>query len=232
MSDRYAKIKLPIVEVFESIQGEGIHTGYITTFIRLYQCNLRCSWCDTKYSYLPSKPKEFLTIEEIITKVKEYNQQYICITGGEPLLYRKALPVLIEQLNSIDVVKDIDIETNGSLDLKPFRENRSWENRKLRFCMDYKLNSSNESKYMLASNFALLRECDEIKFVIANEKDFCQALTVINEYYQRGSILLSPVTDSMKPDELVALMLKHKMHNAKLNLQLHKVVWDKNKTGV
>ena len=79
--------RLPLVEIFETVEGEGTGAGFPTVFVRLYGCNLRCVWCDTPYSYAPAKPERTLTIAEIVDEVRKYGARRICLTGGEPLLY-------------------------------------------------------------------------------------------------------------------------------------------------
>lgn len=227
--------KLPIVEIFESIQGEGTKAGYITTFIRIFGCNLRCKWCDTNYSYAPAEPKSYLLIDEIIQKVNSYNNQYICITGGEPLLYTKEVIYLIKVLSCIQYIKDIHIETNGAVNIKPFvmaRNEGEIIYKKLRFIMDYKLNTSGETEMMLVSNYKYLNDRDEIKFVIGSEQDFEQAKEVITKYYQKGIILFSPICDMMHGDDLVNLLIKNKMNSVKFSLQIHKVIWGSDVRGV
>ncbi len=102
--------ELEICEIFESIQGEGIYQGYPTIFIRLSECNLRCSYCDSKFSY---KTGTKLSIDEIATKIKKFKSKKVCITGGEPLLQKNCID-LIKKLNEYE----ISIETNGTKSIK------------------------------------------------------------------------------------------------------------------
>jgi 7-carboxy-7-deazaguanine synthase len=226
--------KIPVVEIFQSLEGEGTKAGFPTTFIRLFGCNLRCSWCDTKYSYEPEKPREYLKISEVIAQVMQYHNQNICLTGGEPLFHGEESVKLITALARLETIFDIHVETNGSIDLTPFvklRNQDAWVNHKLRFIMDYKLPSSGETTRMLTTNFDLLQNQDEIKYVIDDEPDFWAALENLQKWHIKGQPLFSPVWGKMDLERLAALMLENNVKNAKLNLPFHKVIWG-SKQGV
>jgi 7-carboxy-7-deazaguanine synthase len=229
-----SSVKLPIVEIFQSLEGEGTKAGFVTTFIRLFGCDLKCSWCDTKYSYEPAQPREYLKIIEIIARIKEYQNCHICLTGGEPLLHGENSIELIQALARLEAVVDLHVETNGAVDLGPFvklRKQDFWVNRKLRFIMDYKLPSSGVTDRMVVGNFDLLLGQDEIKLVIADERDFFAALEVLQKWHFRGQLLFSPVWGRMSPQRLATLLVERKMQNVKLNLPLHKIIWG-DRTGV
>jgi 7-carboxy-7-deazaguanine synthase len=227
--------KLPMVEVFQTVEGEGTKAGYPTTFVRVFNCNLRCKWCDTPYSYAPARPEYFATVSEIIQQVKKYRNRHVCLTGGEPLMHGRKSLLLLEALAQIDEVEDVHIETNGAIHLGPYDE---WRRRngkigqKVRFILDYKLPASGENDKMIEENFALLRETDEVKFVIADEEDFQLAASVVKEKVRKGVPLFSPVWETMKPNRLVDLILEHQLANVKLNLQIHKIIWDPDARGV
>lgn len=228
-------ITLPMVEIFQTVEGEGTRAGYPTTFVRVFNCNLRCTWCDTKYSYAPAKPEYFSTLREIVDAVKKFKNHYVCLTGGEPLMHGNKSLHLVQALAQIDCVQDVHIETNGAIDLQPFVELRKTDplvQAKVRFVMDYKLQGSGEQSHMMHTNFALLQDNDEIKFVIANLEDFQEAQFVYQNYCQKGVVLFSPVWDSMPPERLVKLILEQDLKHIKLNLQIHKVIWDPQTRGV
>src|SRR5690606_27643661 len=86
-SSETLSIRIPMVDIYETVEGEGTLAGYPTVFVRLFGCNLRCSWCDTKYSYPPYEADMVMTISEILERVAEYKAKHLCLTGGEPLLY-------------------------------------------------------------------------------------------------------------------------------------------------
>lgn len=223
-------IRIPMVEIFETVEGEGSRAGFPTIFVRLFGCNLRCSWCDTTYSYPPAEAEHVMTIDEIMTKVKQYASKHVCLTGGEPLLYGERSLALIEALSDWDHLEDIHIETNGAIDLTYFLGNVRSE--KVRYIMDYKLPDSNEMDQMLDSNLALLRKQDELKFVIGTDEDFATAVKVIEEHPTKAQVLFSPVWETMPPVKLVELMLQSGLADVKLSLQLHKIIWDPATRGV
>ncbi|GAB7386377.1 putative 7-carboxy-7-deazaguanine synthase QueE [Bacillaceae bacterium] len=240
MREERATVKLPMVEIFETVEGEGTKAGHPTTFVRVYNCNLRCTWCDTPYSYAPAKPEFFATVAEIAAKVESYGNKYVCLTGGEPLMHGDKSLKLVQALASLPEIEDVHIETNGAIDLLPFarlREEDVHVRKKVRFILDYKLPASGEQEKMIHGNFALLSEKDEIKFVIADENDFLVAVDVLERWHRKGQPLFSPVWSTMPPERLVALLLKHKrtkrkLLDVKLNMQLHKIIWDPDRRGV
>ncbi|KIL38240.1 radical SAM protein [Gordoniibacillus kamchatkensis] len=223
-------IKLPMVEIFETVEGEGTRAGFPTVFVRLFGCNLRCTWCDTKYSYPPAEADSVMTIGEIAERVQGYRARHICLTGGEPLLYGDKSLALIETLSALPHIRDLHIETNGAIDLAPFVARVTSD--KVRYIMDYKLPDSGEQDKMLPANFALLREQDELKFVIGSERDFREACRVLETYPTAALPLFSPVWETMPPRRLVELMLAHSLSGVKLNMQLHKIIWDPAMRGV
>ncbi|WP_240675902.1 radical SAM protein [Ammoniphilus sp. CFH 90114] len=228
-------MKLPMVEIFETVEGEGLKAGFLTTFVRLYNCNLRCTWCDTKYSYAPHSPEFFATIEEITEQVRKFGNPSICLTGGEPLMHGSKSLALIAALAELPHVEDIHIETNGAILLRPFhelRESHHLVKEKVRFVLDYKLTSSGETQSMIMENFHYLGSRDEIKFVVGNAAEFAEASRIIEEFYQQGQILFSPVWDQLAPAELVKLMLQSPFKQAKLSLQTHKYIWHPDTKGV
>lgn len=224
-----------MVEIFETIEGEGGKAGFPTIFVRVFHCNLRCSWCDTTYSYAPAKPEFEASIEEIVRRVQQFSSRTICLTGGEPLIHREKSAGIIQQLSLLEQIEDIHIETNGAIDIKPFAQIRStnplWQE-KVRFVMDYKLPASGETDKMIHENFQHLEKQDEIKFVIGSDEDFQIALKIRNSYHQQGQILMSPVWESMPPQRLVEKVLDHKLSDVRVSLQLHKIIWDPNQRGV
>lgn len=223
-------ISLPLVEIFETVEGEGNQAGFHTIFIRLFGCNLRCSWCDTPYSYAPAKPEMKLSIKEIVNQVSTYKAKNICLTGGEPLLFGKKSVALINELLKIDGIQDLHVETNGAIDLLPFIN--SINDKRVRFIMDYKLSGSNERDRMLDSNLAILREFDELKFVIGSDLDFFEATEIINNNDINAQILFSPVWETMTPRKLVEKIISNGLSHVKLSLQLHKIIWDPATRGV
>ncbi|RKD27340.1 7-carboxy-7-deazaguanine synthase [Caminicella sporogenes DSM 14501] len=209
---------MKVNEIFLSIQGEGVSTGFPTIFIRFTGCNLRCSFCDTKYSY---EDGEEMSVEEIYNEVKKFKYKRVCITGGEPLL-QEDLSKLLYLLKEYEV----NIETNGSVDLGKYRLLPNH-----RFTMDMKVPSSMESKKMIFTNFKYLKDRDEIKFVIGTREDYEWAKEVIKKYYRKGIITFSPVFNKIEPKEIVNWILQDNL-DVRFQLQIHKIIWEPDEKGV
>ncbi|MED0670475.1 radical SAM protein [Aneurinibacillus aneurinilyticus] len=230
-------LKLPMVELFETVEGEGRMAGYPTTFVRVFNCNLRCTWCDTPYSYAPEKAAFITSIAEIVERTVSYGHGVICLTGGEPLMHGVKSQSLIYHLSQLPTVWDIHIETNGAIDLMPFsslREQDRSMGSKVRFVMDYKLPTSGETAKMHLENFFILGPQDEVKFVVGDEADFFHALNILGQHPTQATALFSPVWETMSPADLAALILRYRPQEgrARLNMQIHKVIWDPETRGV
>lgn len=213
---------LQIAEIFSSIHGEvnGHHQGRMVTFIRLSGCNLSCFYCDTAHTQ-DSNYGVCLTIDEILTSIRLKGNNYICITGGEPLL--QDISVLLEHLYYEGY--HISVETNGTIDITPyFRYVES-------FVIDYKCPSTSNNLNMNLSNYKVLREKDVIKFVISNETDVKHAKTIlemINKVKIKAVIAFSPValsdTSYVPVKDLYDLIRKHEIKDAVLSVQIHKLI--------
>uniref|UniRef100_UPI0009322CCC radical SAM protein n=1 Tax=Caldanaerobius fijiensis TaxID=456330 RepID=UPI0009322CCC len=210
---------MKVNEIFTSIQGESTSTGYLTVFVRLTGCNLRCSYCDTRYAY---DEGQLMTVGQVYSDIARRGIKRVCITGGEPLL-QPDVQRLIDMLEDYEV----SIETNGSVDLSQFKLYD-----RHRFVMDMKVPSSGSSNSMNYENFNYLRSHDEIKFVIGNKSDYYWAKDVIKKYYKRGIITFSPVYGVIEPVEIVNWMIEDKLDNVRFQLQLHKYIWDPGIRGV
>ncbi|WP_066639126.1 radical SAM protein [Desulfolucanica intricata] len=212
---------MKVNEIFYSLQGEGITAGYPTTFIRLTGCNLRCTYCDTGYAY---EAGQEMDISEIIKKTEEIGSHYICITGGEPLLQKSELEILLPGLKK----NTVTIETNGSISLK------NLDYKHCRFAMDIKTPGSGMHRMMDFSNLNLLNQKDEVKFIIGSREDYEFSLNIIKEYniLDRVIITFSPVFNKLNPRLLAQWVLDDKLHKARVQLQLHKYIWDPNARGV
>lgn len=201
-----------INEIFYSIQGEGKWTGLPNIFIRTTGCNLRCSFCDTKYAY---ENGEELTTEQIKNKIKKHKCNHICITGGEPLL-QKDITYLINEL--LKESYTIEIETNGSINIKPITEKE-----KLMISCDIKCPSSEMHKEMVFGNIQMLEKKDQLKFIIQDKKDYEYAKKIIKKYKTKCTILFQP-TWKTNPKKLAEWILKDEL-NVRLGLQTHKIIW-------
>jgi 7-carboxy-7-deazaguanine synthase len=137
---------------------------------------------------------------------------------------------LIRELLTIDRLTDLHIETNGAVDLGPFLA--AVDSPKVRYIMDFKLPDSGEMDKMITENLGKLRKQDELKFVIGSERDFETAKAILANYRTEALPLFSPVWETMPPAKLVELMLRHGLSHVKLNMQLHKIIWDPSARGV
>lgn len=211
---------MKVIEIFKSIDGEGIRAGYPTIFIRLAGCNLRCSYCDTKYSYEKEKSSD-MTPEQIYKKVFKLGGKRITLTGGEPLIHKDVDDLINLLLNK---GYEVNIETNGSVDISPFL----YEN--CIITMDYKCAGSGMEDKMLLDNLKILRRQDVLKFVVSNKHDLGTALNIYPN--TRASVYISPVFGKIEPEEIVNYMLEHGMEDCRVQVQLHKIIWNPEKRGV
>lgn len=215
---------MKIVEIFKSIEGEGKRAGLPATFIRLYGCNLNCSYCDTRYGCEGNNYTD-MYIDDIVNKVKSLGLKTVTITGGEPLIH-KDIELLIDEL--ILAGCEINIETNGSVDISKLPD-------EVFVTMDYKCPYSNMQSHMLGSNFDHLRsDKDVVKFVVGNIADLDTAKQVIRErsLQDKCQVFISPVFGSIEPSDIVEYILSNDLNNVKVQLQLHKIIWDPEKRGV
>lgn len=214
-------MNLKVNEIFYSIQGESVHAGLPCTFVRLSGCNLRCHYCDTRYAY---DAGETMSIAQIIEQVDAFGCDLVEITGGEPLL-QELTPALVDALlgNGYQVL----METNGSLDI----------NRVDRRCsriMDIKCPSSGERNQNDPLNLVRLTAHDQVKFVIGDHDDFLfasQMLSRLPATMPPDRILFSAVSGRMHPDQLARWMLEARI-KARLQLQLHRLIWPDQDRGV
>lgn len=218
-----------VAEKFVSINGEGTRAGQLAVFIRFTGCNLRCSYCDTKWACdEKTAPHTKMSAEEIYTYIKETGIKNITLTGGEPLIQKNIKQLL--ELISADRELYCEIETNGSVDLKLFCD---IENRPS-FTMDCKLASSNMEEFMCEGNYSLLNKNDTVKFVAGGKADLYDAKEIMEKYNLIGrvNVYISPVFGSIEPKEIVDFMIENRLNNVNLQLQLHKIIWDPDMKGV
>ena len=218
-----------VAEKFISINGEGTRAGELAVFVRFTGCNLRCSYCDTMWANEPGCPYEEMSPAQICEYVRSTGIKNVTLTGGEPLL-QKDMDKLISLLISECGVR-VEIETNGAVDLRPFAELP--EGRPL-FTMDYKLPSSGYENRMIAENFSVLEKEDTVKFVSGSRADLERAGEIIEKYglLDRCHVYFSPVFGRIEPVEIVDFMLNKRLNKARIQIQMHKVIWDPNERGV
>jgi 7-carboxy-7-deazaguanine synthase len=205
---------MKITEIYSSIQGETQYAGLLCTLVRTTGCDLRCGYCDSAFAFHGGKE---MTPGEIVAEVERLGAPLVLLTGGEPMLQRE-LPTLAGGL--IAAGYKVMIETSGAhpLDTLPEEVVR---------VVDVKTPASGESGRMRWELLSALRPCDAVKFVLADEPDYQWACGVIQKHDlgRRTEVLLSPVHGQLDPQALVSWMLRDRLP-ARLNLQLHKYVWD------
>lgn len=221
---------LPVIEQFISLDGEGPTAGELAYFVRFNDCNLRCAWCDTVYSWDNTSPITHKTPQEIYDEIKANGIRNVTLTGGEPLIQKNILPLL--QLLAEDTILCIHIETNGAVDIAPFRAACPAEN--IHYILDYKLPDSAMESHMCMDNLTQVQYHDVYKFVIASERDLDRAVAIIKQYQldTRCQVFLSPVRELIDPLLLVEAMKAHNLNGVRLQLQLHKILWPKEMRGV
>ena len=151
-------LSMNVIEIFASIDGEGKRQGCLTTFLRLHDCNIRCSYCDTLYSYGPQSTFESMSIQAVADIIEQLGNHRITITGGEPLLQEQAVIELIDELTKRNPQYDFNIETNGTI-VPSFQRENVW------FTYDYKMPSSLAEDSMNLDIFKIATAEDIIKFV-------------------------------------------------------------------
>ena len=223
-----------VAEIFTSINGEGMHAGELAVFVRFCGCNLRCLYCDTRWANEKDSPGTLMTEVDILQLLKREQIRRVTLTGGEPLLQLQIgqLLILLQRESFL-----VEIETNGSVDLSPFarlREGCVPVERRIQFTMDYKLAGSGMEEEMKTENFALLGHQDTVKFVVSDESDLQRAYEISEKFGLNGRchIILSPVFGKIDPEQIVNYMKDKKWNDARMQLQLHKLIWDPDKRGV
>lgn len=234
--------RFPIAERFISINGEGLESGRLAAFIRFAGCNLNCSYCDTRWANAREASWEDLSCEEIVAWVQASGVSAVTLTGGEPLLQKDLPHVVLELLRvSMPHPLRVEIETNGSLPIDPLvgiRDILADEgfSDRLHLTLDWKTPSAgtDAADAMLCRNYQLLNGNDAVKFVIGTPQDVAFAKRQADEagLWDRCTVLLSPLWGQMNPDDLVSAMKAEHLHEARLQLQLHKVIWPEAAKGV
>ncbi len=213
---------LRITEIFLSIQGESTHAGRPCAFVRLTGCPMRCVWCDSEYTFSGG---EKISFEDVFTKLKEFNCNFVEITGGEPLAQKNVFPFIT---TLCDEGYEVLIETGGFVSTELVDSRAS-------IILDVKCPASGESERNYWQNLERLNPLkDEVKFVIANLSDWDFTKSIIRQYKLEDcakAVLISPVFGIENLAEVAETIAKSKM-KVRLNLQLHKYIWGKDVHGV
>lgn len=216
-----------VVEKFVSINGEGTRAGQLAVFVRFAGCNLNCSFCDTMWANKENVQYEIMTAEQIKSYIISTGVKNVTLTGGEPLL-RDGMKELLLCLSDDGLY--VEIETNGSVDIEPYRIRDDFPS----FTMDYKLPGSDMEQHMNTENFKNLKKTDTVKFVAGSHEDLERAREIIekNGLTDICSVYFSPVFGRIEPKEIVEYMIENNLNGVNMQLQMHKFIWDPDKKGV
>lgn len=206
--------RLRITEVYASIQGESTHAGKPCVFVRLTGCNLRCTWCDSAFTFQGGVVR---AVGDVIDEAAAFGIPTVEVTGGEPLLQPASIPLMAGLL---DRGHEVLLETSGSLPIDAVPP-------EVRIILDLKPPDSGEVERNLWANLELLLPHHEVKIVVASRADYEWARGVIHEHAiaDRCTVLISPAWGLVAAADLVAWMLEDRLP-ARFNFQLHKAIWD------
>jgi len=206
---------LRITEIFYSLQGESVHVGLPTVFIRTTGCPLRCQYCDTTYAFHGGKR---MSLDAILHRVQELKTLYVCVTGGEPLAQPATISLLTDLCNA---GYHVSLETSGAIDCSAVDE-------RVMIVMDLKTPDSGESEKNLWSNLDHLKSNDQIKFVLCSRVDYDWACGIIDQYQltERAQVLMSPSFNQLDPTTLANWILDDTHRLVRFQLQLHKILWN------
>jgi 7-carboxy-7-deazaguanine synthase len=211
-----------VTEIFFSIQGESTRAGRPCVFVRFTGCDLRCSWCDTAYAFQGGTR---MSRDEIVSAVARHPARYVTLTGGEPLL-QKELPELCADLLARGY--EVAVETHGQ---------RRWHELPPAVIKIVDVKPPGSGELAGEEHLAWLADLgprDELKFVIAGEDDFRWSAGVVRRLGlegKLGALLFSPVHGAVRPPDLARWLLESGL-DARLQLQLHKILWGEGARGV
>jgi 7-carboxy-7-deazaguanine synthase len=226
---------MQITEIYRSIQGESSFAGLPCTFVRLTACNLRCTWCDSEYTFTGGKKMSPVEVEQEVIKLAQSG--LVEFTGGEPMLQEKELMPLMERLLAQGYT--LLLETSGERPLERVPK-------EVHKIVDVKCPGSGEGGSFRESNLATLTKNDEIKFVLADRADYEFARNFIRQHdlhTRVHDVIFSPAfskaPDSIRdssnclfdPRQLAEWILADKL-NVRLGLQIHKFIWEPATRGV
>jgi 7-carboxy-7-deazaguanine synthase len=206
--------RLRITEIYASVQGESTHVGKPCVFVRTTGCNLRCTWCDSTFTFTGG---EWRTLDEVVAEAHGYGIHTVEVTGGEPLLQKQVVP-LMQRL--LDLGHEVLLETSGSLSIEDVPAG-------VHVILDLKPPGSGEAAKNRWENVPLLRPHHEVKFVIASREDYewSKEAVAAHGLASRCAVLFSPVWGAVAPADLANWIVADRLP-VRFQLQLHKVLWD------
>jgi len=212
--------RLRIIEIYSSVQGESTFAGLPCVFIRLAGCNLRCTWCDSEFTFTGG---EHRSIDDVVAEVLEQGISLVEVTGGEPLVHKQCIP-LMERLLAAGCT--VLLETSGSIDIAPVPDG-------VHVIMDLKPPDSGYAESNRMENLDAMGPDDELKFVLASRGDYEWSRDLVRQKKldERFTVLFSTAFGLLEP-ALVSDWLCEDRLNVRLQLQMHKYVWPPNERGV
>lgn len=216
--DRTRSVRMS--EVYASVQGESTHVGKPCVFVRLNGCNLRCTWCDSTFTFTGGAWRD---IDDVVAEAHAFGIRTVEVTGGEPLVQKGAIPLLQRLLG---LGHEVLLETSGSRSIADVPDG-------VHIILDLKPPGSGEDRANLWSNVPLLRSKDEVKFVIASREDYVWSREVVrtHDLRSRCEVLFSPVFGAIDPKDLVDWIVADRL-DVRFQLQIHKVIWPPDARGV
>ena len=245
-----ATTEIQVSEIFSSLQGEGVYAGVPMAFVRFAFCPWRCSWCDSVYTWgrssnslggLPEHDEgkndaalagavsnQTLTVGDVAQQVSKYDNEWVCITGGEPLAQPVGFRRLVKELSKGGY--RMEVETSG---LNPLPRDATFE-LVTSWVVDVKLPSSGMSQYAKTADLSRLRPLDQVKFVVRDKNDLDYAKDVCNTLFANRTpactVLISPVVDTPFWEGQgnlaeIAEAVKREFPFGRLSLQIHKQIW-------
>ena len=217
-----------MAEKFISINGEAKRAGELAAFIRFAGCDLCCTYCDTAWAILGDAPHELMDETEIYEYIKKSGVRNVTLTGGEPLI-QKDIKRLLMRLSEAEDLR-IEVETNGAEAIKPYKDISD----RISFTVDYKCPGSGMESHMKDENFRVVDVKDSVKFVVMDRNDLIRMKEVIEEYRlsEKTVVYVSCVFGAIAPLEVVDFMKENTLNDVKLQLQMHKFIWNPEERGV
>lgn len=215
-----AKERLRVNEIFYSLQGESTFSGRPCVLVRLTGCQMRCVWCDSEHSFYEGS---WRTVDEVLATVAAFDCPLVEVTGGEPLLQ----PGVHRLMSALcDGGNEVLLETGGGLDIAPVDE-------RVRRIIDVKCPASGEAEHNRWENLELLRQSDEVKFVLADEADYSWARDLVRrrELHRLCPVLFSVVHGAFDLRTLAERVLADRLP-VRVQTQLHKLIWGADTRGV
>ncbi|MCA1685264.1 MAG: 7-carboxy-7-deazaguanine synthase QueE [Planctomycetia bacterium] len=211
---------LVVHEIYRSLQGESTFVGLPCVFVRLTACHLRCGYCDTAHAFHQG---ETLPLDHVLARALAYTDTLVEVTGGEPLLQPEVFPLMSRLA---DAGRTVLLETSGAIDIGPVDP-------RVHVILDLKTPGSGEVAANVWANLPRLRNKDELKFVLCGRDDFEWAVAQVRAHQltERCPVLFSPAFGRVSPTDLAAWVLESGLP-VRLQVQLHKTLWDPSARGV